>query len=469
MAATALGQFCALLRYTLLARLLGPEQLGLVATIILVSQFFESITDTGSDRFLVQDKEGDDPALQRLVQSVFVVRGLTMATGLLICAIPISTYYARPELAIGLAALALVPLIDGFQNLDLRRQQRHNDFRIEAYGLLAAETLGLIATATAAFLTRDFTAILYGLVTRSTVMMITSHVLAERRYAVGYAREPAQRLLKFGGPLLLNGGLLFLAGQSDRILIGHQLGLTELGHYSATLLLLLYPTAMLQRIMGAMHLPLIAAKQDVAAERDRAIDLFGSQALLMAVAMGAGFAIAAPIAVQFLYGSAFALPISTIAIIGVLQTARFIRIWTTTVAVAMGRSHIVLANNIVRAIGIPAALIAATWIGGLPGVIGGFVFGEFCAFATALLLINRAVGYNPLHNLDRFLCFTGSALAIVLGAWSIENGSTPGALVATLSAAAVCTRLIQRDRSTMVMAFLTLRRMPSQILRRLGR
>src|SRR5690242_2104402 len=62
LAGAVIGQACALLRYTLLARLLGPRQLGLVATLILVSNFFELVSDTGSDRFLVQDPDGDEPA-----------------------------------------------------------------------------------------------------------------------------------------------------------------------------------------------------------------------------------------------------------------------------------------------------------------------------------------------------------------------------------------------------------------------
>ena len=38
-----------------MARLLGPEQIGLAALLILTSSFFESVSDNGSDRFLIQD------------------------------------------------------------------------------------------------------------------------------------------------------------------------------------------------------------------------------------------------------------------------------------------------------------------------------------------------------------------------------------------------------------------------------
>jgi lipopolysaccharide exporter len=111
LAGSVVGQACALLRYTLLARLLGPEQLGLVATLILASNFFELLSDTGSDRFLIQDAKGDQPEVQNLVQLVFFGRGAFMAVGLAICAMPIAMLYHQPSLFAGLALLGLSPVI----------------------------------------------------------------------------------------------------------------------------------------------------------------------------------------------------------------------------------------------------------------------------------------------------------------------------------------------------------------------
>src|SRR3546814_9352070 len=83
------AQICALARYTILARLLGPEQLGLAAILILTAQFFDSVTDSGSDRFLVQDRAGSAPALLRLTHLVSLGRGLLIAVGLVVLAGPI--------------------------------------------------------------------------------------------------------------------------------------------------------------------------------------------------------------------------------------------------------------------------------------------------------------------------------------------------------------------------------------------
>ncbi|HZZ69128.1 MAG TPA: oligosaccharide flippase family protein [Phenylobacterium sp.] len=404
LAGSVLGQACALLRYTLLARLLGPTQLGLVATLVLVSQFFELISDTGGDRFLVQDAEGDTPEVQQLVQLVFVGRGLFMAAGLLLFAKPIANLYGQPVLFAGLGFLALSPLAAGFVHLDMRRVQRRHNFTPEGVGMLLSEPVGLIATLVAAFLTRNYTAILFGLITRAAVVTIISHLFAKRPYRLGYSPTVARRLAAFTAPLLANGVLLFVAGQSDRVVISRLVGLEDFGRYTAVLLLILYPTAALQRYIAAIHLPLLAATRSKV-ERGDPADLLGGRVVLIASAIVAGFACAAPILVILLYGHRFTQPAVLVGLIGVLQSARFIRFWPTTIAVGLGRSDIVLANNLARIIGLPAAFGGLALIGGVEGVLVGFILGEFAALMTAVFMVNRGRGTMLWTDFDRIAAF----------------------------------------------------------------
>lgn len=435
MAATALGQACALIRYVVLARLLGPEQLGLVATIMLVSQFFESVADTGSDRFMVQDRDGDEPEMQRLIQLVILGRGLLVAFGLAVVAAPIASFLYTPLLGISLAVLALVPLLDGLQHLDMQRSQRRQDFRTVAFATMVAEGLGLFATVMAAFVLRDFTAILYGLIARSAVMTIASHLHSERRYGLGYSKVYGRRILLFAAPLLANGLLMFLASQSDRVIVGNQLGLAELGHYSAVLLLVLYPTVMLQRSISAIYLPQIAAGRDDVAQRDAVADRLGAIALFLAVGMSLGFVLVAPLAVKLLYGETFVQPVLVIAIIGILQTARFLRLAPTTTALAMGRSSVLLISNVTRMVGIPLAITGLHLVGGIVGIVAGFALGELVALITASCLVNLYGGRSIVSSLGRIPIFIASALAILLGAVSYDEGSWVRALVALVAGA----------------------------------
>lgn len=414
LAASGVAQICALARYTVLARLLGPEQLGLAAILILTAQFFESVTDSGSDRFLVQDRGGNDPALLRLTHLVSLGRGLLIAIGLVVLAGPIASLSGAPQLAPEMAVLAVAPLIMGLVHWDYRRQQRESDFRGEGRIVLVAEVASLIVTTAAAWVLRDFTAILYGLVTRALMTVIMSHRVAQRRYGVGYAREYAPRLARFAWPLMINGLLIFIGGQGDRIFISNQIGIAALGHYSAVILLIFYPSGMLMRFMTTTFLPRIATRRADDAAWDRACAALASQTMLIGLAMMFGFVLIAPLAVPILYGPQFGVGWLTIALIAVLQSTRFIRMWPVTLAIGLGMSHIVMVNNAVRMLAFPLAIAGMAWRGGIEGILGGFILAELTAFLVGLVMTNRVLHHRPFKGGMRFLHFlTGAALLVV--------------------------------------------------------
>ncbi|MBK5263651.1 MAG: oligosaccharide flippase family protein, partial [Alphaproteobacteria bacterium] len=412
--ASGVAQLCALARYTVLARILGPEQLGLAAILILTAQFFESVTDSGSDRFLVQDRGGDDPALMSLTHLVSFGRGLLIAAGLILLAGPISHLSGAPQLVPEMMVLAISPLIMGFVHWDFRRQQRSSDFRAEGNIVMFSEIGSLIATTTAVLILRDFTAILYGLIARSLVTVIVSHIVAQRRYAMGYARAYAPRLARFAWPLIINGLLLFIGGQGDRIFISNQLGVAALGHYSAVALLIFYPSGMIMRFMSTTYLPRISARHSDPAAWDRASSAFASQTVLIGIAMQFGFVLIAPFAVPILYGARFEIGLLPIALIAILQTIRFIRAWPGTAAIGAGLSHIVMINNAVRMIAFPAAITGLSLIGGMEGIISGFIFAECLAFLGGLVMVNRALGQPLMHGGGRFLYFVTGATLLLL-------------------------------------------------------
>jgi O-antigen/teichoic acid export membrane protein len=406
-------QLFALLRYTLLARLLGPEQLGIAVALILTAQFFESVTDSSGDRFLIQDRQGDLPEVQSLVHLVWIARGLLVAAALLLLSWPLARFFEEPALRTGYLILAFSPLIAGFAHLDYRRVQRRSDFRGEARALLASEFASLVVTGIAAAITRDFTAILYGLITRSAVLVLVSRMVAERPYRAAFAPEHHRRLASFGAPIMLTGLVLFLGSQGDRLLIGKQLGLEQLGYYSAALLLVYYPTGALQKFMTTLHLPLIAGAADGEQKR-RATARLGGQTLLLSLVLLAGYALVAPFALPLLYGLDFQQPALLIAAIGVLQLSRFIRLWPVTAALAVGQTRVALISNLARLSAYPLALLALDLIGGLFGILLAFAAAEWLSMIVTSLLVSHQLGDRRRTGSGRFmifLAFSGLTLA----------------------------------------------------------
>jgi O-antigen/teichoic acid export membrane protein len=452
LAASFGAQACALLRYIILARLLGPEQLGIAVALILTAQFFESVTESGGDKFLVQDGQGDEPAVQKMVHLVWLLRGLLVAVTLVVLSLPLARFYGQPELVTGFLILAVSPLIAGLAHLDYRRMQRTSDFRGESRVLLASELASLLVTGVAAWLIRDYTAILFGLITRSAIIVLVSHLTAERRYGAGYAPEHARRLSAFAVPLLVNGLLLFLGAQGDRLLIGSQLGLAELGHYSAALLLIFYPSGMLQRFLTAMHMPLISGAGDRQG-RPAAADRLGGQTLLLAAAMMLGYFALAPIFVVLLFGPDFALPLTTLALISFLQGLRFLRLWPVTASLAIGRSGLVLASNVLRLVSFALALaLPLVFPGhalGLDAILAAFALGEFLALIATLPLVNKALEQKLSAGMGRIMLFSLLGLASVGLAVAAGEPASRWLIILGLTAFVIALVLAVRERATL--------------------
>lgn len=399
------AQACALLRYAALARILGPQQLGLAAIIVLTGQFFDSLTDAGTDRFLIQDQHGHGTAAFRLVELVAAMRGVAMAVMIVLLAGPVAEFAHAPEVVDALRVFAIIPLIGGFTNYDFRAAQRDHDFLPEARLMAASEFAGLVATISAGLLLRNFTAILYGLATRALVAVVLSHVVARRHYAVGYDAELAGRLWRFGAPLMINGLLLFAATQSDRVIISRTLGVTELGRYSVVLLPILYPSATLLKYLATLYLPLLSGARHEPTAFSQVGRNFSGLSFALSAGLAVGFALVAPPVLPIIFGKGFSQSSTVVALVGVLLSLRLVKVAPTTAALAMGATTIPPLNNVLRLTGIACAILGVQTIGGLAGIVTGLIVGEIVANVAATLLVNRRAGWPLSRDAARYAYF----------------------------------------------------------------
>lgn len=448
--ASLVGQVFALLRYSVLARLIGPEQLGMAALLILTSQFLSSVSDTGSERFIVQDRDGDSPRLLGVVHSAMVLRGIAIAAALVIFAGPLSALYDAAEIRSSLMWLGLTPLLLGFVHFGTRQAQRANDFRPESATIICSEMAALIGTAAAAFVVRDHTAVIYGLVLRAVILVIVSHIVSKQPYRLGYAKPEALRFSAFAAPLFLNGLLLFAGQQGDRVLIASTEGAKALGYYSAILLLVQSPMSAMARFMTTVHLPPLAARRADPAQFAEAADRLGGRMALITVVAATGFTLVGPTATWLLYGKEFVQPLGLFALLAALQTLRFARSWPNTVAISVSRSGVMTVNNVARLVAIPAAFacIAAGW--GLEGVVAGYIVGEVAAIIVSLIQLSLSKTIELRREMVRVGLM--SLLLATLCGWSLTidaRGLWILPVLAFFSVAGMAA-FVRNERSTLV-------------------
>ncbi len=410
MGGQVLGQGMSFVRNIIVARLISTDDFGIASTFFISISLFEMISNLSVDRLLVQAEDGDDPEFQATAQAFQVLRGAANSLLMFLLAWPFSRLFDIPQALWAFQCVALVPLIRGFVHLDPKRLHREMRFGRDVLSELLPQVLALGLAWPLARWLGNYAAVLWLLVAQAVAMVLVSHVTAVRRYAWAWNRTLFARMARFGWPLLLNGVLMFLIWQGDRILVGSAYDMTQLALYSVAMTVTATPTDLLNRASSVVLLPPLARAQN---DKGRFVELytFLAQTLsLGGIAFAAFFIILGPGIVEMLYGARYLGVGAFIGWFAVMQMLRLIRVVPTTAALAKGDTVACLLANIGRAACLPALLVLALSGQPLVWLVVAGCGGEVVALSIILWRVYQV------HDIDQNICLkpAGISLSAVL-------------------------------------------------------
>ena len=105
----------AIAKIAILARILVPAQFGIYGIATIVLGFFETLTETGINIFLIQDKQKIDEYVDS-AWVVSIIRGVVISLAILLLIPVIIAFFHTPGAKEILLLVSLVPLIRGFVN-----------------------------------------------------------------------------------------------------------------------------------------------------------------------------------------------------------------------------------------------------------------------------------------------------------------------------------------------------------------
>ncbi|MCA9278748.1 MAG: oligosaccharide flippase family protein [Phycisphaeraceae bacterium] len=353
------AQAASFARNLIVARLLTKGDYGIAATFALTMSAAELMSDMAVDRLLVQDRDGNDPDMQATAQFIQFVRGLCSGMVLFVVAGFIAQLFQQPQTTWAYRWLALVPVMRGLMHLDFRRVQREMRY----WPSVVTDTLPQILTALAAWpivkITGSYAAMIWLILGQTASMLVLSHVLAKRRFSLGWTRQYGMRAIRFGWPLMLNGILLFAALQGDKVIVGANYSEEELADYYIAFTVALLPSLVLTKVLGSALLPWLSqAQSDVTLLRSRSALAMQS---VSAVSLGVTciLVLAGSSLITICYGTKYANAGVYTAIFGAMTGIRLMRGSPTLVALATAKTMIPLYTNIARSLAlIPVAYFA---------------------------------------------------------------------------------------------------------------
>ena len=257
----ALAQIFSLARNALIGHWLSPSNFGIAATLTMMLQVVETLSDLGADRLIVQAKDGNRPRLMANAHLLLIGRGALTALALYLAAGPIVTFFAIDGAKSAFQAMAIAPLLRGFFHLDCRRAQRRLDNQPNMLIEVVPQAVTLLLAFPIIRLAGDYWAIVWLALAQSICAVLISHLVAHRPYAVAADTPTLLRLLSFGWPILLSALPLMAVFSGDRMIIGKLFGMEALASYSVAFMMTMVPGLLAAKVANALMLPLLASAQ----------------------------------------------------------------------------------------------------------------------------------------------------------------------------------------------------------------
>lgn len=213
----------------ILARLLAPEDFGVIAMCMIIIAFLEVFTSFGFDINIIQRKIVNDEVLNS-AWTLKLILGITLSVVLTSISGGVGLYYQDERLAELTLVLSLLPFINSLQNIGFILYRKDIDlakeFPLEFYSKL----ISFIVTITCAFILKSYWALVVGMYVNSLSKVFISYIMHPYRPKLHLSE--AIGLFKFSKWLLLNNLLVFFNHKITDIIIGKEGDAEQLGYYT---------------------------------------------------------------------------------------------------------------------------------------------------------------------------------------------------------------------------------------------
>jgi lipopolysaccharide exporter len=223
----AVTRVISLVRFVILARLLAPDDFGLLAIAWVAIELLLTLTDLGMVTALVQ-RDRVDASQFDTAWTVGLVRALVVAVAIVVGAPLIAELFEEPRAAGILRALAVAPLLSALASIKIAELTRNLQFRkLTLIRVPEAAVEAAVSIALATVL--GVWALVVGVLVANVVRVVLSYLLAPHRPRISFDQGAARSLFRFGR-WLFAVGVLGLAGEALlRAGIARRLGTAELG------------------------------------------------------------------------------------------------------------------------------------------------------------------------------------------------------------------------------------------------
>lgn len=417
------GQFGSLLVFFILARLLAPEDFGLIALANVFLAFMSLFLEQGFGQAIIQRRDLEPEHLNTAFWINLGIGALLTLIGMAVSGL-VANAFDQPELTPVLQWISLMFVIGALGQVQQSVLERQFKYKVIATRQLLSTVIGGVTGITMAFLGFGVWSLvaqqmLYGLVGTVTLWMCS-----DWRPGLKVSKRHFQDLFGIGMHIMGFNYLSFVNTKTNDFLVGYFFSPVDLGYYSVAYKMLNAVTQLMVKTSRNVALPTFSRLQEDLDRFRRAF--YSATQLTSAIAMPTflGMAVLAPELVLVLFGEQWLASVPLMQVLALMGMLRSITFFKGSVFVAMGKPVWWLRLSALNAVlSLVAFGIAYRW--GILAVAIATVIRSYIVFPIGQWAICQLIQESLGKYLRIFISPLVSSIAMAGVIWLLKQGLGP--------------------------------------------
>ena len=246
---------------SVLARLLSPDDFGIVAVASVIISFFNLFTDIGLSAAIIQHKDLTKKELSDLF-SVTLIGGVILAIGFALLSTPIANYYQRPILDIICKLLSVNLFLSSASIVPNALFYKNKEFKYIAVRGFVIQIVGGVFAVIVAFMGGGLYALLINPMLSSLLLFIVSIKKYPLQFNLRFEIKTVQKIFSYSLYQFLFSVINYFSRNADKLLIGKYMSMVSLGYYEKSYRLMMLPLQNVTQVITPVMHPILSEFQN---------------------------------------------------------------------------------------------------------------------------------------------------------------------------------------------------------------
>lgn len=244
-----------------LARLIAPQDFGIVAIATVIISFFNIFSDLGIGPAIIQNKNLTSEDYSQIF-SFTIWQGFILAILFYLSSWFIAGFYDSPILKTICQLLSVNLFFASINIVPKALLYKNKEFQFIAYRSLITQVLGGGIAVSAALLGAGLYALIINPILSSIFLFILSYWKYPQKMRLTWGIESIRKIFSFSAYQFLFNIINYFSRNMDKLLIGKFMSLTQLGYYEKSYRLMMLPLQNITYVISPVMHPIFSEFQN---------------------------------------------------------------------------------------------------------------------------------------------------------------------------------------------------------------